>query len=48
MKTIKAIKKETRFSRNSKAISKIRQGLKEAAKGKIEKIKNLESFLNDL
>ncbi len=34
--------------RNTKVIGKIRQGLKEAAEGKIEKIDNLESFLSDL
>ena len=33
--------------RNPKVIGKIRQGLKEAAEGKIEKVDDLESFLSD-
>lgn len=34
--------------RNSEAITKVRQGLKEAAEGKAEKVDDLESFLNGL
>jgi hypothetical protein len=34
--------------RNPKVIGKIRQGLKEAALGNIEKANDLESFLSDL
>ena len=34
--------------RNPEVIGKIRQGLKEAAEGKVEKIDDLESFLKDL
>ena len=34
--------------RNPEVIGKIRQGLKEADEGKIEKVDDLESFLNDL
>ena len=34
--------------RNPEVIGKIRQGLKEAADGKIEKVDDLESFLSDL
>lgn len=34
--------------RNPGAIGKVRQGLKEAAEGKAEKVDDLESFLNDL
>lgn len=34
--------------RNPKVIGKIRQGLKEASEGKIEKADDLESFLSDL
>ena len=34
--------------RNPKVIDKIRQGLKEATEGKIEKVDDLESFLSDL
>jgi len=39
---------ETWVYRNPEVIGKIRRGLKEAAEGKIEKIDDLESFLNDL
>ena len=37
-------------SRNKKpeGTGKVRQGLKEAAEGKTEKVDDLESFLNDL
>ena len=34
--------------RNPEVIGRIRQGLKEAAEGKIEKVDDLESFLRDL
>lgn len=34
--------------RNPEVIGKVRQGLKEAAEGKAEKVDDLESFLNDL
>jgi hypothetical protein len=34
--------------RNPEVIDKVRQGLKEAAEGKAEKVNDLESFLNDL
>jgi len=34
--------------RNPEAIGKVRQGLKEAAEGKTEKVDDLKSFLNDL
>ncbi len=34
--------------RNPEVIGRIRQGLKEASKGKIEKADDLESFLSDL
>ena len=34
--------------RNPEVIGKIRQGLKEAAEGRTEKIDDLESFLSDL
>jgi hypothetical protein len=34
--------------RNPKVIGKIRQGLKDAAEGKVEKVDDLESFLRDL
>lgn len=34
--------------RNPEALAKVRQGLQEAAEGKIEKVDDLESFLKDL
>lgn len=34
--------------RNPEVIGKVRQGLKEAAEGKAEKVDDLKSFLNDL
>ncbi|MEK6565057.1 MAG: hypothetical protein AABZ65_08560 [Candidatus Omnitrophota bacterium] len=34
--------------RNPEVIGKVRQGLKEAAEGKVEKVDNLEDFLNAL
>ena len=34
--------------RNPEVIGKLRQGLKEAAEGKAEKVDDLESFLDDL
>ena len=34
--------------RNPEVIGKVRQGLKEAAEGKAEKVEDLESFLNNL
>ena len=34
--------------RNPEVIGKIRQGLKDAAEGKVEKVDDLESFLRDL
>lgn len=34
--------------RNPEATGKVRQGLREASEGKVEKVDDLESFLNDL
>lgn len=34
--------------RNPKVIGKIRQGLKDAAEGRVEKVDDLEGFLKDL
>ncbi|OGX18333.1 MAG: hypothetical protein A3K83_00835 [Omnitrophica WOR_2 bacterium RBG_13_44_8b] len=34
--------------RNPEVKGKVRQGLKEASEGKVEKVDDLESFLNDL
>lgn len=34
--------------RNPEVIGKVRQGIKEAAEGQVEKVDNLEDFLNEL
>jgi len=40
--------KEAWIYRNSKILKLIREGLKEAKEGKIERVKNLDKFLKDL
>lgn len=46
--TVSVPSNEAWLYRNPEAMGKVRQGLKEAAEGKAEKVDDLESFLSDL